>query len=136
MKKLNMMQLAAAACSTVLLCSQIARAETLYLKCGPTDGGHAVTYAIDLTKETVTEKGGTYTATVTETAIEWVTPCDMVDFTRHGFPYTCKYKNHIDRTTGALGWSSILCPDGGGKCLTHPIGEWQCSKTTAPQTKF
>jgi hypothetical protein len=84
--KLNgVLRVILAASAVLAVSSQVARAETIFLKCGSSN------YVVDLTNSTVDGKP----ATITPLSIDWVHDAS-------GSGITAEIRFHIDRTTGAL----------------------------------
>jgi hypothetical protein len=103
--------------------AQIARAETIFLKCG--DANHTV----DLAANTVDN----HSATINETAIDWAVNMTYSD----GTPQTDQY--HIDRTTGTLTDTITICFHTGGykgTCRTNKTAPVACTAGSAPPKKF
>jgi len=108
------------ALAIVVASSQIARAETIFLKCS--EG----IYTVNLTKSTVDN----HPATINETSFDWVVnwPPDQ------GTNSTSQF--HIDRTAGTLDVVITTCFRN-GICRQLPrVPPSTCTKASAPSTKF
>ena len=117
------LSLIAIALCVLIASAQVARAETIFLKCG--DANHTV----DLTANTVDN----HSATINETAIDWA-----VNMTySNGTPQTDQY--HIDRTAGTLRDTITICFHTGGyagTCRTNKTAPVACTVGSAPPKKF
>jgi hypothetical protein len=124
MRRVNMkLSVIAIAVFVLIASAQIARAETIFLKCG--DDSHT----IDLTANTVDN----HSATINETAIDWAVSMTYSD----GTPQTDQF--HIDRTTGTLTGTSTICFHTGGykgTCRTNKRAPVACTVGSAPPKKF
>ena len=103
-----------ASLAVLLASSQMAIAETIFLKCDQMD-----MFTVDLTKHTVNNGP----ANITPIAIDWDNINKFADV-----------HLHIDRATGVLTTSCVYYRDDGD--VPIPESTTDCTKDAAPDTKF
>lgn len=124
--KLKYAGTALVALTLLVASSQVARAETIFLKCvGQENYNTMFTFSVDLTNRTVNGKP----ADITPLSVSWHT-------SSIGGGITADTLHSIDRTTGIYTFRTVYHAPEGDRIADGTKSPFSCTQVSAPPTKF